>query len=402
MASQKIKDVPKPPDFDQLIKDLNSEQRNEVLDLVPDWFGSFKERASRLGKTVKELLEAERKALRESDYPGPECLEPYELELYVKGVLHQDRISHKNECVPCAALLKTAAPTDARLNSLIAEIRNEAEKSLRINVTTDDTRKRIFVDALATALPVGVGVWAAVFFYWYRLPSNASDQIVNSAAWVIIQSALLGLIVLLGVIAVLRLLVQRSNLLTSYRLLASSGGALAVSVTLGFFLFYGTYRSLISHTRTSELEMTLLQFQLTQTIATSVNNYDQDSALVNFASGPVDVRRTSNTPNKITYEATARDVPGKLVAQVRDDMGELYWQPSKKKPENEEVAKLLLGTVKSFDSNNIAVVDKSGVSHNLKLTRALSPMPSRGERVLAVFEPTSLRVESVYSIPKSR
>jgi hypothetical protein len=119
----------------------------------------------------------------------------------------------------------------------------------------------------------------------------------------------------------------------------------------------------------------------------------------------VNVQRTSNTPNEITYEATARDVPGKLVAQVRDDTGELYWQPSKKKAEkteNEEVAKLLLGTVKSVDSNNIAIVDRSGLSHNLKLTRKLSPAPSRGERVLAVFEPTSHMAESVHSIPNSR
>ena len=85
MARQKIDDIPKPPEFDELVKELHLEQQN--LAIAPDWLDSFKERASRAGKSVKELLEDERRALRESDYPGPECLESYELELYVKGAL---------------------------------------------------------------------------------------------------------------------------------------------------------------------------------------------------------------------------------------------------------------------------------------------------------------------------
>jgi len=346
-------------------------------------------------------------ALRESKYPGPECLEPYELELYVKDALHEDRVSHTRECVPCAALLKSAAPSTAGLNKLLAEIREEVEKSSVPVDTTHEPPKWIFMDALATAVPVGVSVWAALFFYWYRLPSNTSEQIVNSVSWVVIQPALLGLVALLVVFAALTVLVKASNFFASHRLLASSGGAFAVSVTLGCFLFYGTYRSLVSNTSKSELEITLLQTQLAQAIAAAGNKQtnNREFTSINFVSGLVDVQTVSTTPNKITYQATVRDLPGKLVAEVTDDTGEFYWQSSKRKPEktkNEEVAKLLFGTVKSVDSKNISLVDRSGLSHNLKLSRELSPTPARGEKVLAVFEATSLKVQSVHSIPNSR
>jgi len=414
MAKQKMNDVPKPPEFDELVKDLNLdnlEQQNEVSDSVPDLLNSFKERASRLGKSVKELLEDERKALRESEYPGPECLEPYELELYLKDALGKDRISHTDECVPCAALLKTAAPSTAGLNRLLAEIREEAKKSAPVAAITDRSRKwEIFTDAIATAIPIGVGVWAAVFFYWYRSQTSASEHIVSLASSVVIRPALFGLFGLLIVFALLAALVNVPKcykFLASHRLLTSSGGAFAVSVTIALFLFYGTYKSLVANTRKSEIEMTLLQTQFAQAIASSINTQEknQSSKPMILVAGLVDVQRISNAPNDMTYQATIRDFPGKLVAQVRDDKGELYWQPTKKKPGkvgNEEIGKLVLGTVKSVDSENLALVDKSGVSYNLKLPGELSPPPSRGDRVLAVIEPTSRVVQSVHSVSESR
>ncbi len=403
MARQKITDVPKPPEFDELVKDLNSEQRNEDFDTVPDWLDSFKERASRLGKSVKELLEDERKALRESNYPGPECLEPYELELYVKDALHDDRITHTRECVPCAALLNTAAPSAARLNSLIAEIRKEAEKSSTALPADRQKKQAIFSDAIATGVPILVSVWAALLVYWFSSQPTASEHIVNAVSWVVIKPALVALLALVVVSAVAP---HFYKFIGSHGLVASSSGVLAVSIPFALLLFYATYTSLVSNTRKSEIELTLLQTQLAQAIASSVNTQEknQDPARINFGSGPVYVQRTSNTPNEITYQATVRGVAGKLVAQVRSNTGELYWQPSTKKTEkieNEEVAKLVLGTVKSVDSENIALVDKSGLSHYLKLPREMS-LPSRGERVLAVVEPTNLSVRSVHSISDTR
>jgi hypothetical protein len=406
--SRNVKDVPKPPEFEELVKELNLDELKEFY-TGREWLTSFKERASRLDKTVSELLEQERRALRESQYPGPDCLEPYELELYVEGVLHSDRISHAHECASCAAVLNIAAPSEARLKRLIAEIRTEAEvpASAVVKIKMDEHRKSVFTDALATALPVGASVLAAVLFYRYRLPMNTSAHIVNSVSALLIGPAIVGLLAFFGVLAALKLLLQAPSFLASNKLLASSAGALAVSITLGLFLFYGTYKSLMSITYRSEIELALLQTQLAQAIASTISTdvESRKTTPISYASGLVDVQRVSTTPTQITYQATARNIPGKLLAKMGGDTGELYWQPSKittKQAQTEEVAKLLLGTVNSIDSNTISVIDKYGRSHNLKLSGKLSPAPIRGERVFIVFEAKSLRIQSVHSIPNSQ
>ncbi len=60
--------------------------------------------SAKLGREVsyQEVLEEDRKKVREATYPGPECLLPHEIEGYAEsGTLPEDRLSHLKSCIPC-------------------------------------------------------------------------------------------------------------------------------------------------------------------------------------------------------------------------------------------------------------------------------------------------------------
>ncbi|MBM3261055.1 hypothetical protein FJY93_01415 [Candidatus Kaiserbacteria bacterium] len=61
-------------------------------------------RAARLGVTLDQLREYDRKALRESDYPTADCLGEHE----ISDARLRKMILHVLECPMCAALLDVA------------------------------------------------------------------------------------------------------------------------------------------------------------------------------------------------------------------------------------------------------------------------------------------------------
>ncbi|GEM_PF-4528303 len=58
--------------------------------------------------TLQEMFEEDRRRLPESTYPGPDCLEPYEVEQYAQtGALLYDRFLHVDKCSSCYAWAMT-------------------------------------------------------------------------------------------------------------------------------------------------------------------------------------------------------------------------------------------------------------------------------------------------------
>src|SRR5262245_50932767 len=90
-------------------------------------------RAQREGIDVKQALDADRERLRGAAYPGPECLEPEEVEQLLRagaaGELSaavEARLSHVEDCEDCATLLLACEPGAASLQRLIASVRERA------------------------------------------------------------------------------------------------------------------------------------------------------------------------------------------------------------------------------------------------------------------------------------
>lgn len=75
----------------------------------PLYLRAARERAARLGYGLDDLLRHDLKRIRESRYPGPDCLEPEEVEVYAETEsLPPGRLAHVAACPECTALLSAA------------------------------------------------------------------------------------------------------------------------------------------------------------------------------------------------------------------------------------------------------------------------------------------------------
>lgn len=80
-----------------------AELLGEILDVQPD-----------------EALQEYTRAVETSSYPGPDCLEPHEVEAYLKGeALTETSAGHVRECGMCSAVLEAARPTSKGLDEVL-------------------------------------------------------------------------------------------------------------------------------------------------------------------------------------------------------------------------------------------------------------------------------------------
>lgn len=79
----------------------------------PRWLALAERHARARGQSLQEFLEEDARRLRESPYPGPDCLQPFEVERYVReGVLPEGRLEHLRDCAMCAEVVQYAEPSD--------------------------------------------------------------------------------------------------------------------------------------------------------------------------------------------------------------------------------------------------------------------------------------------------
>ena len=90
-------------------------------------------RARRERVDVKDALDADRERLRSSPYPGPECLDPGEVDQLLSANVAADetsaleaRLRHVEGCDDCATLLLACEPGAASLERTIASVRERA------------------------------------------------------------------------------------------------------------------------------------------------------------------------------------------------------------------------------------------------------------------------------------
>ncbi len=122
-------------------------------------------KARDLGLSVDEMLRADREALLEPDFLGPECLGPNDLEEHLAGVkLNPSLEAHADQCLNCKSLLTAARVSRQSDEELIREIATLAQ---RFPVELAGTRRvaagalaghLLSVDAVALALDIGNSV----------------------------------------------------------------------------------------------------------------------------------------------------------------------------------------------------------------------------------------------------
>lgn len=120
-------------------------------------FEIVERRAASLGLATEELVMQDLDYLRRSEYPGEECLEPYEIELYVVGALEAGRLDHASECSGCRGLLAALAPGRKRMESFLERVRREREQTTQAQSPEGKARWSFVQDAFATTVPVAAG-----------------------------------------------------------------------------------------------------------------------------------------------------------------------------------------------------------------------------------------------------
>lgn len=89
---------------------MSLDDYRSMLAAQPRYVGTLQRRAAELGTSMRQLLDEDRRLMREATYPGPECIRPHEVELFAEEALTEDRLEHTRRCIPCGLLLEGAAP----------------------------------------------------------------------------------------------------------------------------------------------------------------------------------------------------------------------------------------------------------------------------------------------------
>lgn len=90
----------------------------------PRFLEAIRHDAARRGTTETDLLGKFVDDILESDYPGPHCLEPNEVEEFAElGVLPPDRLAHVDGCEMCKYLLANTEPSEERVSEFVEELR---------------------------------------------------------------------------------------------------------------------------------------------------------------------------------------------------------------------------------------------------------------------------------------
>jgi hypothetical protein len=130
---------------------------------VPRFEAIVEQRAARLGKSVEQLLADDRAALRQADYPGPDCLNPQEVEQFFAMDLPLDRVPHVGQCPLCAALLDVARPTEDGVQRFLDDYRRLMQPPKPADAeTAENPVRRPLIDLLCVVAPTMVAVLAVM------------------------------------------------------------------------------------------------------------------------------------------------------------------------------------------------------------------------------------------------
>lgn len=374
----------KPEGYESRVHDRVGES---ATDAQSPSFVFARSRAEALGLTVETLLRRDREQLRVSSYPGPECLEPFEVEQYASGVLASDRTRHVEACPGCRVLV-SGAMASPPLSSFLDDVRNiEPDPEALL------APKRVFwLDLIS--VPAGAGAtMLSLYLIWRFGGPVASDPSVRAAVLGRLQGwSGVGLL-LLWLASLGGLLAARFT----YRdLLVWSRGALASGLIFGLFAAGCGWMYLDHTAQALRTAVTLSQVQLTRELATSckpylLNNSKLDLCSARAWSFPLMTVATSQTAtNRLLFRSQVEGVPGSMLADIGPDGGRFYWNVAKEK---QTVGTILVGTVKSSSSDHFVLNSPDGTTHRLQ-NQTRMPKVADGSDVLVLIDAKSQAVLS--------
>jgi hypothetical protein len=377
---------------------VSVEQLGDLEDSAePRFLKAARDRAERLGSTPEEVLRQDVERLMASRYPGPDCLEPEEVERFAAGgVLGEDDVLHVAGCGACQSLLQVLSPSEGRLEEFLTSMRpnvaargmesgaREGSFSIARSAMSQAPSKGDLADLAGAALPVIVAGTAI-----YALPTEAPELALR-APWIPVLGAVaaVGLVVLFGLRFAARSTVGESVLL-------SSRGAL-----LGGILVAVLGVTVVMHERSNRLNASsaLAEYQLREFVLESMDSRQSGGRflLASTLGNSVSLQSDRSSPNRAVYRAAARGVPGMLVADVSPDTGYLWWQRGN---ERELRASFVAGRVREAGPHSVVIEDASGANRVLRFGAGVRTQPNLkpGSFIIAALDSANaiLKVQEV-------
>ncbi len=364
-------------------------------------------RAQRLGLSRQELLAHDISLLQSSSYPGDECLQPYEIELYMKGQLEHDRIAHAESCSGCGALLAALTPSEQRIAALLEEIREmaavmPADGDEPVKAASSDTGSQRAQQALirGAAMATAAAALAVV------IPAVAPGLVAGRASTIALLMVALS--------CSLAALVKPSHL--AWGLLRSSHGTriggwaaaavAAIMIAAGAWLVW-PHRAqpqivaAVSPPVTQTPLLALTEATVKGIVASSYSSKLATGHYINAEyRGPVLVTSDLSPGEQAVYRASVKGLSSQIVVRLSSDSGELYVQgddSSKLQPRHTTVkALLVMGIVKKSDAKGVVVESSGSMSHFA--TPKGKASPPVGHYVMAVLDATGKGLQSFYDL----
>jgi hypothetical protein len=341
-------------------------------------------RAHRLGKTVEQLLAEDGVALRQSCYPGPECLNPYEVERFFVD-LSPDRAAHVEECPMCAALLDAAQPSEDAFAQFIRDAKAaEPEPSAEI---AQNPVRRPLIDVLSVEIPAlvaALGVLAAGFW--------VSDATLRSLLSTIAPRSAVTVFVVALLITLLTVAVAKWVKLGRGATFQGFGGAVTGGIFAALLVFYGGKVSLDVSSAYSSLETGQNALITALAERTRIGNV----AGVTLANANAALR-VSASPDGNRLSATSTKFDGKLIAQGQEDSTKIYWD----RGERRRLGTIYQGTLEHGANGKVDVLigsDKKVAVRPSLLEQALGT----GTRVLALVPANATEASKIFPIDNTK
>ena len=109
----------------------------EILALASDTAAQYE------GPSAEVVLEADLRALLDSEYPSPQCSMPYQIEEYEEfSLLPEERLQHVHGCDFCSMLMKLAKPDPEKVRVFLDKARTLSKMRVQTSATVS-TKARI-------------------------------------------------------------------------------------------------------------------------------------------------------------------------------------------------------------------------------------------------------------------
>jgi hypothetical protein len=372
----------------------------------PAFLKEAEERAQREGTSVKEALAADRERLRASGYPGPDCLDPGEIEQLVnaasaKPVWVETRLGHVEECDDCATLLLACEPGAASLERTIATVRDrvaqaperEATRAARFEVQEQEPVWEVLLGLGPFSL-VLTGLWA----WGASGPTSLPARAVSVMGWAAGASVLLTLVSVAVSRPVADWLGRSRGTMAPVRFAAGAlvVGLAAAVIMLGLglagFRLAGRQMSFLRQATEAAVESEALQaLALRHRTGKALDLSDRLSTLsVTTERLPDGAVYASSLGSFGTRSAT-------LVARVTDSGGEVFWRDPKR-GEIVPAAELYIAKIVAAGPDELTLVDSNGTRHVAAYDSNSVSTPPPGSEVAVALDSQG-RVKALLRLP---